>query len=1309
MIRLVVVDRFTGTESTSEVANSTMLVTGARLTETPTGLPYLRIEPRVEKGLTLTESQAAGEAYTTSKIGIKLKTVSGATQGLDFEQDTTAGKTHEHFLRIKLGTGLQFNAASGAIEATGTGTGGATPATTTALGTVIVGDGLNVVTAAGPTQGTLSLAVATASQLGGVKQGSGVTIAADGTISASGSLSGTGTGNRVAKWSGASALTNSNINDDGTTVAVTGAVTVSTTLGVTGAATLSSTLGVSGLSTLTRATINAVAAAPQTLLVNAGLNASGDGLTITANTRQLADASNSLLLLISRTNQEALKVSITGQLTLGSGILWGTDATFDIGGSGNNRPKDIYATGKLTLGTNPAPGSGAGSASPLRVAGASNGTTFDAAFFTGAVYATDFILLDGTGSVAAGGPPIVVIDDANGTLTTSGQPLSQMTFTGAGVTATQTATGQVTVNIPGGGGGGVVMQSGSSTANALPKFFNSSTTPTLANSRLSDDGTTITLGGNTSVSGTLTATNSVRSTSGMTAWNTTTPGLGQGNLHIGTTSATTAAGGAITFGARDNGDASGGQAGIYVTSDGTFGTRMYFATTDAYVSGAKTAFWINNDGTATFTRARPTYAGNVILDSANYNTYAPSLQGVGATGTNWGISVTGTATNVTGTVAIANGGTGQTSAAAAINALLPSQASQNNKVLGTNGTNVSWVTMTSAATISDDTTTNATRFVLFDDVTTGNLTAVNTSSTKLTFNPSTGVLTASGGFSGNASTATTLATARNINGTSFNGSANITTASWGTARNITIGGTTRSVDGSTTYSWSLTDIGAVASTSTLTINGTTNQVTVTGGAQDLSANRTWTVGLPNSVAITTALDVGTVTGVTAATLRVGGDVRLTGTIYATDFVLTDGAGGTAPAGPPIVVVDESSPLNTTGTPLSQLTFAGAGVTASQTAVGQITVTIPGGSGGIAMQSGNSTANALPKFFNAAASPTLANSRLSDDGTTIGLGGNTTVTGTLVVGTDPTGTEQVRVGGTIKATTFSGSGASLTGIPISAVTSLQTTLDGKAASTHNHDASAINAGTLSIARGGTGVATAPVALQVLVGQTGGSYAIRTLAGSGGSWADNGTNLTFTVSGGGGVTVSNDTTTNSTFYPLFTSATTGTITAQNVSSSKLSFNPSTGVLTTSGGFAGLTGSQVTGALGFTPYNSTNPSGYITSGFSMFIGTTSVALNRASGALTLAGVSLSTLTISTGLSGTSYNGSGAVTIAIDSSVTTLTGTQTLTNKTLTSPTINTATITAGSLAYKVGGVNYSTSDVSGTAAAGTPDGALWVVYTP
>jgi len=54
-------------------------------------------------------------------------------------------------------------------------------------------------------------------------------------------------------------------------------------------------------------------------------------------------------------------------------------------------------------------------------------------------------------------------------------------------------------------------------------------------------------------------------------------------------------------------------------------------------------------------------------------------------------NTTGTAANVTGVVAIANGGTGQTTANAAFNALAPSQTSNANKVLQTNGTNTSWV------------------------------------------------------------------------------------------------------------------------------------------------------------------------------------------------------------------------------------------------------------------------------------------------------------------------------------------------------------------------------------------------------------------------------------------------------------------------------------------------------------------------------------------------------------------------------------------------------------------------------------------
>ena len=64
-------------------------------------------------------------------------------------------------------------------------------------------------------------------------------------------------------------------------------------------------------------------------------------------------------------------------------------------------------------------------------------------------------------------------------------------------------------------------------------------------------------------------------------------------------------------------------------------------------------------------------------------------------------------------------------------------------------------------------------------------------------------ITADSDITGNANTATTLQTARTINGTSFNGSQNITTANWGTARNISISdndgtntGTAVSVNGS---------------------------------------------------------------------------------------------------------------------------------------------------------------------------------------------------------------------------------------------------------------------------------------------------------------------------------------------------------------------------------------------------------------------------------------------------------------------------------------------------------------------------------
>jgi hypothetical protein len=69
------------------------------------------------------------------------------------------------------------------------------------------------------------------------------------------------------------------------------------------------------------------------------------------------------------------------------------------------------------------------------------------------------------------------------------------------------------------------------------------------------------------------------------------------------------------------------------------------------------------------------------------------------------------------------------------------------QVLTSNGSSApTWQTPSSGITITDDTTTNATRYLTFTSATSGSITGENTSSTKLQFNPSTGVITAA--FSG---------------------------------------------------------------------------------------------------------------------------------------------------------------------------------------------------------------------------------------------------------------------------------------------------------------------------------------------------------------------------------------------------------------------------------------------------------------------------------------------------------------------------------------------------------------------------------
>ena len=160
--------------------------------------------------------------------------------------------------------------------------------------------------------------------------------------------------------------------------------------------------------------------------------------------------------------------------------------------------------------------------------------------------------------------------------------------------------------------------------------------------------------------------------------------------------------------------------------------------------------------------------------------YAGTVTSVGGTGTVNGISLSGTVTSsgnltlggtlsgvslstqVSGTLPIANGGTGQTTAVAAFDALAPTttkgdlivnDGSDNVRLaVGTNNyvltadsaqaTGVKWATVAAGTTVSDDTTTNATYYPTFSTATSGTYSVATVSSTKLTYNPSLGDLTA---------------------------------------------------------------------------------------------------------------------------------------------------------------------------------------------------------------------------------------------------------------------------------------------------------------------------------------------------------------------------------------------------------------------------------------------------------------------------------------------------------------------------------------------------------------------------------------
>jgi len=191
------------------------------------------------------------------------------------------------------------------------------------------------------------------------------------------------------------------------------------------------------------------------------------------------------------------------------------------------------------------------------------------------------------------------------------------------------------------------------------------------------------------------------------------------------------------------------------------------------------------------------YPGSITSATWNGNAVA-----INRGGTN------GTATPTSGAVAY---GTGTAYAFTA--------AGTTGQVLTSNGSGApTWSTPTAYATVTDDTTTNATRYPLFAAATSGNLATEYVSSTKYQFNPSTGLLTATG-FSGSGANLTSIP-----NGALTNSSITIGSTS------VSLGGTVTTIAGltsvtSTTFVGALTGNASSATTATTATNATNTAIT----------------------------------------------------------------------------------------------------------------------------------------------------------------------------------------------------------------------------------------------------------------------------------------------------------------------------------------------------------------------------------------------------------------------------------------------------------------------------------------------------
>ena len=413
----------------------------------------------------------------------------------------------------------------------------------------------------------------------------------------------------------------------------------------------------------------------------------------------------------------------------------------------------------------------------------------------------------------------------------------------------------------------------------------------------------------------------------------------------------------ITSGTLNTARLNGSYTGI--TGVGTLAAGTWNATTIAPNHGGTglTSYTVGDilfaDGTTSLAKLAGVATGNALI-SGGVGT-APLYGKIGLT------------THVSGTLPIGNGGTGQTTAGAAINALLPAQTSQSGRYLTTDGTNPSWAAvpapnngtltlgvsgtgLSGSASFTADQAGNSTFTV------TSNATSANTNSTIVardaSGNFSAGTITAnlsgnattSSSTTGNAATATTLATGRTIAITgdltytsgSFNGSANVT----GTGTLANSGVVAGTYGGNNSIpSLTIDAKGRVTAASTVTPSGT-YAISISGSSASTTGNAATATILQttrtiNGVNFNGSANI-TITAANPSALTLG--TGLTGSSYngsaaVTATVSYGTTAGTACQGNDSRLSDARQATNTN----TQLASLGVGTAASGTA-GEIRAT-----------------------------------------------------------------------------------------------------------------------------------------------------------------------------------------------------------------------------------------------------------------------------------------------------------------------------------------------------------------------------------